>query len=86
MNFTLLEQEQIFGKNQLDIFKKYGVTASITDFAILLGGYVDGNYKTGGNDLEHRNGWYWSKTPYSNNARAVSYDGDNNWYDVDSRY
>ena len=73
--FTLLEQSQIFGDFQLDIFKKYGVTTSITDFAILLGGYVDDNYKTGGNDLEHRNGWYWNKTSYDNNARTVSSGG-----------
>ena len=85
MNFTLLEQEQIFGKNRLDIFKKYGVTASITDFAILLGGYVTAGFRTGGNDLKHRNGWYWSKDPYGHNASIISYDGFDDWYIVARR-
>ena len=37
-NFTFLTDEQIFGNDQLDILKKYGVGCVITDFSILLGG------------------------------------------------
>lgn len=91
LNFTLLNVKQISGndklidRNRLNIFKKYGVTASITDYAILLGGYVDDDYKTGGDSLENRNGWYWSKTPYDNNACAVTHVGSNSWYDVLNR-
>ena len=57
--------EQIFGNHkkvfnsQLDIFKKYGVTAAITDFAVLLGGWVE-NTPYGGR-YEYSKGWYWSK-------------------------
>ena len=35
---TLLSREQIFENNKLNIFKKVGCIASITDFALLLGG------------------------------------------------
>lgn len=82
LDFTILEINQIFDNNKVDnkrleIFKKYGVTASITDFAILLGGCVDAHYKTDGKRLENRNGWYWSKTLVSDNPSVVSYDGRN---------
>ena len=36
---TLLSREQIFEDNKLDIFKKIDASATITDFAILLGGF-----------------------------------------------
>ena len=39
-NFTFLSQKQIFGENALEIFKKYGTKCAITDFSILLGGFV----------------------------------------------
>ena len=45
-NFTFLTDEQIFGNDQLDILKKYGTKCAITDFSILLGGYVSGDYYT----------------------------------------
>ena len=40
MELDLLEEKQIFGKNRLSLFDKYGTKAAITDFSILLGGYV----------------------------------------------
>ena len=43
---TFLEEEQIFGNDQLDIIKKYGTKCVIKDFAILLGGYSSDNYYT----------------------------------------
>ena len=43
-DFTFLTEEQIFGDDQLDILKKYGTKCAITDFSILLGGYVSGDY------------------------------------------
>lgn len=76
-SFTFLTEEQIFGSNQLDIIKKRGTKAAITDFSILLGGYVsDDFYTDGGNGLEHRTGWYWTKTDDGDNdARVVTNDG-----------
>jgi len=73
LEFTLLNVEQIMrngkliDRNRLDIFKKYGVTASITDYAILLGGFVNHNYLTGGSELENRNGYYWTSNAYEYN-------------------
>lgn len=73
-NFTFLTDEQIFSNQQLNIIKKRGTKAAITDFSILLGGYVSDNYyRDGGNSLEDRTGWYWTKTDDgSNDARVVS--------------
>ena len=45
-NFTFLTDEQIFGNNQLDIISRYGTKCAITDFSILLGGYVSSDYVT----------------------------------------
>ena len=39
-DFTFLTEEQIFGSNQIDVIRKRGTKAAITDFSILLGAYV----------------------------------------------
>lgn len=71
-NFTFLTEEQFFGPGKLDIFQKRGTKAAITDFAILLGGYVSDIHLDGVNSLEARTGWYWTKTDDGDNdARAV---------------
>ena len=74
---TFLTEDQIFGNNQLDIFKKYGTKCAITDFSILLGGYVSSNYFTDeGNTNKDRAGWWWTKTPDGDNdARVVNFNG-----------
>lgn len=72
MDFTLLTEEQIFGDNQIDVLKKFGTKCAISDFAILLGGYVDSDFYTSeGETLKNRTGWWWTKTPYDNDARVV---------------
>ena len=78
---TLLSIEQIFGDEQLDIFRKYGTEAAITDFAILLGGYVSGySHASSGNDLEDRTGYYWTKSSYGDgDVRAVDNDGSRDY-------
>ena len=40
MDVTFLSEEQIFGPDRLEIFEKYGTKSAMTDFAIILGGYV----------------------------------------------
>ena len=51
---TLLEKEQIYGDNKLEIFNKITPKSAITDFAILLGGYVSiTNYLGNTNNLEN---------------------------------
>ena len=47
--FTLLTEEQVSEfdyEKKLDILKKYGTRAAITDFSILLGSYVSSNVYT----------------------------------------
>ena len=52
-NFTFLSEEQIFN-NPLNIIRKRGTKAAVTDFAILLGAYVSDYYYTdnSNNDLK----------------------------------
>lgn len=85
-NFTFLTEEQVFGSNQLDILKSYGTKCAMTDFSILLGGYVSSDtYTSEGNTKENRTGWWWMKTPYNDNARAVNSDGSSYWNSVYTR-
>ena len=56
-DITFLEEDQIIGESQLEIFKKYGAQAAITDFSILLGGVV-GNFSID----DGKTGGYWTKT------------------------
>lgn len=86
-NFTFLTDEQIFGNNQLDIISRYGTRCAITDFSILLGGYVSlDNYTSEGNTGKDRTGWWWTKTPYNNDARVVSSYGPRDWNNVYKRF
>ena len=80
LDFTFLTEEQCFGDKQLDILKKYGTKCAITDFSILLGGYVAlNNYTCEGESLINRTGWWWTKTPYDNDASVVNRNGFSNW-------
>jgi len=72
-NFTFLTNEQIFGKEPLDILRKYGAKCDITDFSILLGGYVSTLYKSKENAIKDRTGQWWTKSPDGyNDAIMVS--------------
>ena len=84
----LLREDQVKGKDRLEIFDKIGETAAITDYAIALGGYVASNYftKGGENRLECRTGYYWTKTcDGDNDARVVDSDGNSYNYIVNFR-
>ena len=87
-NFTFLTDEQIFGNNQLDIISRYGTKCAITDFSILLGGYVTSYYYTSeGNTRKDRTGWWWTKSSDGDNdARVVGPNDNKNWSNVDLRY
>ena len=68
---TLLTEDQV---KESEIFKKYGTKSAITDFAILLGGFVSFSdyYTSEGNRLEDRCCYYWTKTSTAaGDARAV---------------
>ena len=62
-NFTFLTQEQCFERDKLDVLKKRGTKAVITDFSILLGAYVSNNDHVENDDsLEGRTGYYCTKS------------------------
>ena len=85
-SFTFLTEEQCFGDDQLNILKKRGVKAAITDFSILLGGKVSNCYIDNDDSLEGRTGYYWTRSDDGDNdARIVDEDGDRNCHSVDSR-
>ena len=80
---TLLSEGQIWGNNnesQLDVMKKYGTKAAITDLCILTGCYfdkfniADNNYNIAENNLlPGRTSWFWTRSDDGDNdVRAVS--------------
>lgn len=73
---TLLSIDQVFGDNKIDIIKKYGTKCGITDFSILLDGFVLNDFHVNnGFSLIDRTGMWLSQTPYN----------DDNVYIVDHR-
>ena len=84
--FTFLTEEQCFGSDKLNILEKRGTKAAISDFSILLGGYVD-NYEhiEGDSSLEGRTGYYWTKSDDGDNdARVVDENGFSDYNNVSS--
>ena len=78
--FTFLTEEQCFGSDKLNILEKRGTKAAISDFSILLGGYVDDDeHIEGDSSLEGRTGYYWTKSDDGDNdARVVRVRGRRN--------
>ena len=75
-NFTFLTEEQCFGNDKLDILEKRGTQAAITDFSVLLGGWVSDYHVDNDSSLEGRTGWYWTKSDDGDNyARVVDGSG-----------
>ena len=71
-DFTFLTEEQIFGSNQIDVIKKRGTKAAISDFSVLLGGWVSDYHVDNDSSLEGRTGYYWTKSDDGDNdARVV---------------
>ena len=63
LDLTFLNKEQIFGDNRLKIFDKCGTNCAITDFTILLGGYVtDKIYVSDIQTMDNRTGRWNSRT------------------------
>ena len=88
LDLTLLEERQVFGNEQLDTLKKYGTKCVITDFAILLGGYVSNYHTTDeGQQLNNRTGGWWTKSDDGDydTLYAVSFSGSRGHYFVNSR-
>ena len=79
-DFTFLTEEQCFGNDKLDILKKRGTQAAITDFSILLGAYVSDYHIDNDSSLKGRTGWYWTKSDDGDNAARVVYDLGSSYY------
>ena len=73
---NILPEEKIYGYNQLEIFEKYGTRASITDFAILLGGVVSaGYYSKDGDSSVNRTSWWFTNTIINSSVHVVGESG-----------
>ena len=80
-NFTFLTEEQCFGNDKLDILKKRGTQAAITDFSILLGACACDYHIDNDCSLEGRTNWYWTKSDDGDNEVRVVYDDGGRGYD-----
>ena len=77
-DFTFLTEEQLFGEKKLEVLKKYGMRMAVSDFSILLGGFVrfETQYTSEGQDLKDRAGNYFSSSSDgAGDVRAVDSDG-----------
>ncbi len=76
-DFTFLTEEQCSRYDRLDILKKRGTIAAITDFSILLGGNFSNNLHTmSDSSLEGRTGRYWTRSDDGDyDALRVDFDG-----------
>ena len=85
-NFTFLTQEQCFERDKLDVLKKRGTRAAITDFSILLGAYVSDCHVENDSSLEGRTGYYWTKSDDGDiDALVVDDDGSREYNSVNGR-
>ncbi len=66
---TLLTLDQIIGNDRTEIIRQYGAQSTITDFSILLDGFVLNNYHFKSNfGLENRTGMWFTKTFYNEDS------------------
>ena len=82
MELTLLSDGQIWGndkESQLEVIRKYGTKAAITDLCVLTGSYLceDTDYNIDeDSSLKGRTSWFWTRSDDNDNdVRAVSLDG-----------
>ena len=84
-DLTLLSEGQIWGNSsekQLEVLRKYGTKAAISDLCVLTGSYLceDTDYNVADSSLNNLNGrtsWFWTKTDGGNiNVRAVDKAGN----------
>lgn len=74
--FDILESKDVYGDNRSKIFDKYGTRCSLTDFAILTGGYVfQFNHTKEGTELKNRTCCWWLKTFYLGDVFCVDGNG-----------
>lgn len=76
-NDIFLTQNQLYDDTALVVIKKRGTKAVITDYAIILGGYVS-NLDDGSN-LKYKIGSYFTGS-YSESSVGIVYDDGKNYY------
>ncbi len=81
-DLTLLSEGQIWGNGneaQLEVIRKYGTKAAITDLCVLTGSYLceDTDYNIDeDSSLKGRTSWFWTRSDDNDNdVRAVDRDG-----------
>ena len=79
MELTLLSEEEIWGDRQLDVLKKYGNIAAITDLVVLTGGFCEDKQKytaPDDNSLKGRSGGFYTRSSDGDgDVRGVNKDG-----------
>lgn len=85
IKLTLPEADQMRGDKKIEIFRKYGTKAAITDFARLLGGGISDETLKNSEELKDRTGWYWTKTnDGKSEVITINCFGASIWYNVDN--
>lgn len=85
MNFTFLNEDQIWGDDALDVMKKYGTAVAPTDLTAILGGIMNsaGGTKTSEGETTCLS---WSVSSDKNgHVRCVLSEGDRYWSRTDER-
>lgn len=84
-DLTLLSEGQIWGndrESQLEVMRKYGTKAAITDLCVLTGSYLceDTDYNIDeDSSLKGRTSWFWTRSDDNDNdVRAVNKYGSRN--------
>ncbi|UKI26800.1 MAG: hypothetical protein L6V91_08715 [Bacilli bacterium] len=73
VELTLLSEGQIWGNSsepQLEVIKKYGTKAAITDLCVLTGSYLieDTDFNIDeDSSLKGRTGWFWTRSDDDDN-------------------
>ena len=91
-NLTLLSEGQIWGnssENQLEVLRKYGTKAAISDLCVLTGSYLceDTDYNVSDsrlNNLKGRTSWFWTRSDDNDNDVRAVYENGNRF--SNSRY
>lgn len=82
-NFGLLNESGIFGENKSLIIDSFGTKSTITDFAILLCGYVSHSSFTNiGGCYSDSSCYWWTSTTNGSKVLAVDFFGRKSYHDV----
>ena len=92
IKLTLLSEGKIFGNqhhSKLEVIKKYGTQAAITDLCILTGSYLcnDKKYNIPEDEgLKGRTSWFWTMTyNHGNDVRVINRDGTKSTRNISKR-